>query len=48
MEKCLELISTGDNFLNITTIVQGLRSIINIFDLIKHKSFSRLRTSSIG
>jgi hypothetical protein len=29
MKNCLELMGTGDNFLNRTTVAQGLRSTIN-------------------
>jgi hypothetical protein len=36
----LELISTGDNFLNRTSMVQALRSKIDKWDLMKLKIFS--------
>ena len=39
----LELISTGDSFLNRTPIAQALRSAINKWDLIKPKSFCKAK-----
>jgi hypothetical protein len=44
----LELMGTGDNFLNRTPMAQAVRSTIDKWDLIKLKSFVRQRTQSIG
>jgi hypothetical protein len=41
--KSLELISTGENFLNRTPIAQALRSTIDKWDLIKLKSFCKAK-----
>jgi hypothetical protein len=40
-ENSLELVGTGDNFLNRTPLVQLLRSRINKWDLMKLKSFCK-------
>ena len=45
MGKCLELIGTGDNFLNRTPVAQALRSTIDKWDLMKLKSFYKTKDS---
>ena len=39
----LELIGTGDHFLNITPVAQTLRETINKWDLLKLKSFYKAK-----
>ena len=43
----LEHVGTGHYFLNITLVAQTLRSPINKWDLLKLKSFCKLRTLSV-
>ena len=42
-ENSLELIDTGDNFLNRTPMAQALRSTIDKWDLMKLKSFCKAK-----
>jgi hypothetical protein len=44
----LELICTGDNFLNRAAMAQVLRSMIDKWDLMKLKASVRQKTPSIG
>ena len=39
----LELIGTGENFLNRTPMAQALRSVIDKWDLMKLKNFSKAK-----
>ena len=41
----LELIGTGDRFLNITPVAQTLRSAINKWDLLKLRSFCKAKVT---
>ena len=43
MEKSLELIGTGGNFLNIAPMAHALRSRIDKWDLIKLESFCKAK-----
>ena len=43
MRSSLELIGTGDHFLNITPVAQTLRETINKWDLLKLKSFCKAK-----
>jgi hypothetical protein len=44
----LQHIGTGDNFLNITRMAQALRSTIDIWDLMRLKSFHKSKDTVIG
>ena len=43
MGKSLELIGTEENFPNRTPLAQALRSIINKWDFMKQKNFSKVK-----
>jgi hypothetical protein len=43
VRNSLELIGTGENFLNRTPMAQALRSVIDKWDLMKLKNFSKAK-----